>query len=78
MDIAFIQIEDKRQRYIIYTHTEDLSDKRLLELILERFYSDNFRSFFDKKCPVWSDYTDKCIAYRDGKCSRYTIWQYKY
>ncbi|GEM_PF-2215566 len=79
-DISFIQVDDRqeRYRYIIYIDSENVEDKNLLHLILTRFYSDNFLSFFDKKYSVWNDYTEKCIAYRDGKGDTYTIWQYKY
>lgn len=77
-DISFVQIDDKKDRYIISADTENTANKNLLKLLLERFYSDNFLSFFDKKYSVWNDYKEKCIAYRDGKGSTYTIWQYKY
>lgn len=73
-DIPFIQIEDKKDRYVIYIDPDNIGDKNLLHLIITRFYSENFLSFFDKQHSV----KDKCIAYRDGKGSTYTIWQYKY
>lgn len=77
-DISFIQIEDNNDRYIIYLDSENKVDKNHMYLILTRFYSDNLHSFFEKKHSVWSDYIEKCIAYRDGRGSTYTIWQYKY
>lgn len=77
-DISFVQVDDKKDRYIIYIDTGNRVDKNLLQLLLERFYRDNYLSFFDRKHSLWSEYTDKCIAYRDGKGSTYTIWQYKY
>lgn len=77
-EIPFIHANDKKDRYIIYMDTEKAADNSMLQLLLERFYSDNFLSFFDKKYSTWGDYQDKCIAYRDGKGSTYTIWQYRY
>lgn len=77
-DINFVQVDDRNERYIIYLDSDSIIDKNLLQLLLKRFYSDNFLSFFDKQYSLWSDYQDKCIAYRDGKGSTYTIWKYKY
>ncbi|HML65301.1 MAG TPA: hypothetical protein PKC55_10765 [Dysgonomonas sp.] len=77
-DIFFVQVDDKRDRYIIYTNKENALDKNMLQLLLERFYCDNYLSFFEKKYSVWDEYKEKCIAYRDGKGYGYTIWQYRY
>lgn len=77
-DISFVQAHDKKNRYIVYLDTENKTDKDMLQLLLERFYSDNFLSFFEKRPPLWSEYKEKCIAYRDGKGSGYTIWRYKF
>lgn len=78
IDVNFVQVEDRDERYIIYLDSDSIMDKNLLQLLLKRFYSDNFLSFFDKKYSIWGDYQNKCIAYRDGKGSTYTIWKYKY
>lgn len=78
IDISFVQVDDRNERYIIYLDSDSIMDKNLLQLLLTRFYSDNFQSFFEKKHSVWNDYIEKCIAYRDGRGSTYTIWQYKY
>jgi len=78
IDIPFVQVDDKNDRYVIYMDTDNVENKNLFHLILTRFYSDNFLSFFDKRHSLWSNYQEKCIAYRDGKGSTYTIWQYNY
>lgn len=77
-DIFFVQVDDEKDRYIIYADTPNVADKKMLKLVLEHFYCDNFLSFFEKKYSVWDEYKEKCIAYRDGKGSGYTIWQYTY
>ena len=77
-DIFFVQVDDKRDRYIIYLNPENAVDRSTLHLILTRFYLDNFRSFFEKQYSVWSDYKEKSIAYRNGKGDTYAIWLYKY
>lgn len=78
IDIPFVQIDDRNHRYVIYIDMDNTEDKNLLHLIITRFYSDNFLSFFDKEHSLWSNYQEKCIAYRDGKGNTYAIWQYKY
>lgn len=77
-DIYFTRIEDQYDRYVIYSDTAYKVNGEEVEQLLLRFFSDNYQSFFDRKYSQWNQYTEKCIAFRDGKGTKYAIWEYKY
>ncbi|WP_165026719.1 hypothetical protein [Dysgonomonas sp. ZJ279] len=77
-DFPFASVADKNNRYIVYIDIEYNIDRKELEKILLRFFSENILGFFESKYSQWDEYKEKCIAYRDGKGTKYSIWQYRF
>lgn len=75
-DYPFIKIEEGANEFIVYSDVEYDIERKGLETILFLFFSDGFEGHFTKKDPVWSDYGEGCIAFKQWGQSTFAIWQY--
>jgi hypothetical protein len=74
--ILFVRVEMPQSDIIIYWDGSCEAGEDQISEILARFFSPNFRDFFEKKTAVWDEFKDRCIAFRDGQGTFYSIWQY--
>lgn len=76
--ILFTRIETLQSDIIIYWDSNYESDENQIKEILSRFFSPDFRDYFEKRFSIWSEFQNDCIAFRDGKGDMYTIWKYSH
>ncbi|MDR1199137.1 MAG: hypothetical protein LBK94_09045 [Prevotellaceae bacterium] len=74
--ILFARVEMSHSNIVIYWDGNYETDEGRIKEILTRFFSPNFKDYFEKRTAVWSEFKDSCIAFRDGQGTFYSIWQY--
>jgi hypothetical protein len=74
--ILFARVEMPRSDIVIYWDGSYETGEEGIREILTRFFSPDFRDYFEKRTAVWSEFKDGCIAFRDGQGTFYSIWQY--
>ncbi|MDH6310896.1 hypothetical protein M2451_004065 [Dysgonomonas sp. PFB1-18] len=75
-DYIFVNIEYQDTIYVVYIDVEYKDNGSDIETILYRFFSDDYRLYFEKQYSCWQNYRNNCIAFRDGRGITYTIWKY--
>jgi hypothetical protein len=74
--ILFARVEMPRSDIVIYWDGSYETGEDRIKEVLTRFFSPDFRDYFEKRTAVWSEFKDGCIAFRDGQGTFYSIWQY--
>jgi hypothetical protein len=74
--ILFVRVETPQSDIIIYWDGSYETGEDRIKEVLTRFFSPNFRDYFERKTAAWSEFKDGCIAFRDGRGTFYSIWQY--
>lgn len=74
--IPFRRIETPGTTWIAYLNSNRQVPRKRIRVILLAFFSAQTECF-ELRESSWTQFKDKCIAYRGGENYGYTIWQYK-
>lgn len=75
-DYPFIKIKGGDKEFIVYSDVQYDIERKELETILFLFFSDGYKEHFTKKYSLWSEFTERCIAFKEWGQSTFAIWQY--